>query len=169
MTMDRMSAAPKEERPEPEVSQKQIAKSNDIYLKPANTIFPSPNPKTHVTETFNEKFREKYNFAKEYVNFIAENVELNGETIEIWTRPYGGLPAEFWKVPVNKPVWGPRYLAEAIKARSYHRLMMGNPYATEQSGMGTIYNTITVDKTIQRLDAQPVTKRKSIFMGAQSF
>ena len=42
------------------------------------------------------------------------------EKIEIWTRPYGGIPAEYWEVPSNKPVWGPRYLAEQIKRARYH-------------------------------------------------
>jgi len=65
------------------------------------------------------------NFQKEYVQFIAENKEIIGETIEIWTRPFGGMPAEFWKVPVNKPVWGPRYLAEQIK-RCYYLVIKTN-------------------------------------------
>ena len=100
---------PKEDKVEPQtkISQSDIAKSKDVYLKPAKTI--------GSKERFNEKFREDYNFSKEYVQFIAENKECIGETTELWTKPYPGLPAEFWQVPSNKPVWGPRYLAERIK------------------------------------------------------
>lgn len=161
MTMDRMNAAPKEEvEPETKMSQNEIAKSKDIYLKPSNII--------GARDKFNEKYRDEYNFAKEFVQFIAEHREL-GETIEIWTRPFAGMPAEFWKVPVNTPVWGPRYLAEQIKRKFYHRLVMKENVVTEHTGMGAMYGKMAADTTIQRLDANPVTKNKSIFMGKDKF
>jgi hypothetical protein len=156
MTMDRMSAAPKHEHePQTKLSSSEIEKSKEIYLKPFKTI--------GVADKFNEKFREKWNYDKEYVQFIAENKEIIGETIELFTRPYGGVPAELWKVPVNKPVWGPRYLAEQIKRKCYHRLVMQD---NGVRGHGEMYGQMTVDTTIQRLDAHPVNTRKSIFMGA---
>ncbi len=34
---------------------------------------------------------------------------------------------------------------------------------------GQMYGALTVDTTIQRLDATPVSKRRSVFMGANSF
>ena len=92
--------------------EKEIADSKDIYLKPIKSIG-SP-------QKFNEKFRDSYNYDKEYVHFVALNNEIIGEQIDIWTRPYGGMPAEEWIVPCGKPVWGPRYLAEQIKRRRYH-------------------------------------------------
>jgi hypothetical protein len=117
MTMDRMNASAKPDvEPQTQLSSKEINKSKDIYLKPERIIA--------SRDKFNEKFREEYNFAKEYVQFIAQNKEIIGEAIEIWTRPYGGVSAEFWKVPVSKPVWGPRYLAEQIRRKIYHRLIM---------------------------------------------
>jgi hypothetical protein len=100
---------------------------------------------------------------------IAENKEIIGETIEIWTRPYGGMPAEFWKVPCNKPVWGPRYLAEQIKRAHYHRLTMQENRIVGSDGMGQYFGSMAVDSTIQRLDAMPVSTRKSLFMGSSSF
>jgi hypothetical protein len=162
MTMDRMNAAPKVEKEEQtKLSQSEIARSKDIYLKPIRSIG-SP-------QKFNEKFRELWNFDKEYVQFIAENHEIIGEDLDIWTRPYGGVPAEEWKVPVNKPVWGPRYLAEQIKRKFYHRLTMAQNVVTESNGVGQMYGALAVDTTIQRLDARPVSNRKSVFMGANSF
>lgn len=163
MTMDRMNTAPKAEQSEPQVplSQKQIEKSKDVYLKPDKTI--------GCRDRFNEDFRSQYNFDKEYVQFIAENKEIIGETIEIWTRPYAGVPAEFWKVPTNKAVWGPRYLAEQIKRKYYHRLTMQENRATGSDGMGQYYGTMAVDTTIQRLDARPVSSNKSFFMGSKNF
>jgi hypothetical protein len=161
LTLDRMNQAPKtEQEPQTKMSQKDVEKSRDIYLKPERTI--------SSREKFNEDYRKEYEFAKEYVQFIAENKEIIGETIELWTKPFAGLPAEFWKVPVNKPVWGPRYLAEQIKRASYHRLTMQQT-TTGVDGMGSYYGNMVVDSTVQRLDAIPVSGRKSIFMGSNSF
>jgi hypothetical protein len=162
MTMDRMNMAPKEEvEPQTKLSQNEIAASKDVYLKPHKVI--------SCREKFNEKYRDEYNYQKEYVNFIAEHKELIGESIDIWTRPFPGMPAEEWLVPTNTPVWGPRYLAEQIKRKFYHRLVMKENVVTDTTGMGVMYGKMAADTTIQRLDAQPVTKRKSIFMGDKSF
>jgi hypothetical protein len=162
LTMDRMNAAPKPEvESQTKMSQSDIQKSNDVYLKPFRSV--------GSREKFNENYREGYNHDKEYVQFIAENKEIIGEAIDIWTKPYAGMPAEWWKVPCNKPIWGPRYLAEQIKRATYHRLTMQQNSMTSADGMGQYYGTMTVDTTIQRLDATPVSSRKSIFMGAKSF
>lgn len=164
MTLDRMNKAPKEEvEPQTKLASSEISKSKDIYLKPVKSISCS------IKDRFNEDYRQQYEFDKEYVQFIAENHEIIGETIEIWTRPYGGMPAEFWNVPCNKPVWGPRYLAERIKSCTYHRLVMQKNVITETNGIGQMYGSMAVDTTVQRLDARPVSNKKSIFMGANSF
>lgn len=156
MTLDRMNAAPKQEvAPQTELSQQQIEKSKDIYLKPKRSIA--------CREKFNENYREKYNYDKEYVHFIAENKEIIGETIDIWTRPYAGMPAEEWDVPTNKPVWGPRYLAEQIKRKKYHRLVMRDQSTNAEGGM-QFYGTMAVDSSIQRLDANAVSTRKQFSM-----
>ncbi len=158
LTLDRMNQAPKlETEPTHGMSVREQQKSPDIYLKPVKTITGSGK--------FNERFREDYNFMKEYVQFIAENHEVGG-LIEKWTRPFGGMPAEYWEVPCNKPVWGPRYLAEEIKKCSYHRLIMNETAASEVNHAGSMYGKMVVDTTIQRLDARPVSSRKSVFMGA---
>ncbi len=162
MTLDHMNKAPKKDiEPQTKLSQNEIAKSKDIYLKPDRII--------GCRDKFNEDYRDEYNFAKEYVQFTAENKEIIGETIEIWTRPFAGMPAEFWKVPTNKPLWGPRYLAEQIKKCSYHRLIMQPHTITGADGMGQYYGQMAADTTIQRLDAIPVSSRKSVFMGAVNF
>lgn len=163
LTMDQMNQTAKKEEKEEQtkMSQEDIAKSKAIYLKPKKSI--------NSAQKFNEKFREAYNFDKEYVHFMAENHEIIGESIEIWTRPYGGMPSEEWSVPVNTPVWGPRYLAEQIKRKFYHRLSMKQNVMTEQTGMGTMYGSMVADNIIQRLDARPVSSRKSVFMGEAGF
>jgi len=161
MTLDRMNETPKvAQEPQTKLSHDEIAKSKDVYLKPERTI--------SCRDKFNEQYRKSYEYDKEYVQFIAENKEIIGEAIEIWTRPYGGMPAEFWRVPTNKPVWGPRYLAEQIKSKFYHRLRMENK-PVETTGVGTMYGSMVVDTTVQRLDAIPVSSRKSVFMGKGGF
>ena len=161
LTQDRMNEAPKKElEPQTKLSSSEIDKSKEIYLKPSRSIGSS--------QKFNEKFRENWEFDKQYVQFIAENVECKGDVIEMWTRPYGGIPAEFWNVPVGKPIWGPRHLAEQIRKCCYHRLTMENK-TTGADGAAQYYGQMAVDSTIQRLDARPVSTRKSIFMGANSF
>jgi hypothetical protein len=161
LTQDRMNQAPKvETEPQNPLSAYEIEKSREIYLKPDRSI--------GTSQKFNERFRDAWTHDKEYVQFIAENIECKGDMIEIWTRPYGGVPAEFWKVPVNKPIWGPRHLAEQIKRCSYHRLSMQNT-TTNSDGVGQYYGSLAVDSTIQRLDARPVSTRKSIFMGSKNF
>jgi hypothetical protein len=162
MTLDRMNTAPKEEiEPQTQLSQNALSKKKDIYLKPDRSI--------SSKEKFNEKFRTEYEFQKQFVQFIAENKEIIGETIELWTKPFPGMPAEFWKVPCNKPLWGPRYLAERIANCKYHRFVMQQHVSTGADGMGQYYGGMAVDTTVPRLDALPVNERKSIFMGASSF
>ncbi len=160
LTLDRMNEAPKiEQEPQTKMSQNEIARVKDIYLKPARSISGSGK--------FNEKFRAAYEEAKEYVHFIAENREQPGSPIEIWTRPFPGMPAEYWEVPVNKPVWGPRHLFEQISRAQYHRLRMEDSAVREQYGFAQMNGSIVADSIEQRLDAKPVHKTKSFYMGAR--
>lgn len=159
LTMDRMNQAPREEsEPQTKLSQNQIANSKDIYLKPNRYI--------SSREPFNENFRSDYEYQKEYVQFIAENKELIGETIELWTKPFAGLPAEEWYVPANKPVWGPRYLAEQINRKFYHRLVMQESRQTGGDGLGQYYGSMAVDTTVPRLEATPVSTKRTTFFGS---
>ena len=162
LTLDRMNMAPKEEvEKQTKLSQKEISDSKDIYLKPKRSVA--------SREKFNEDYREQYNFAKEYVRFIAENREIPGETITMWTKPFAGLPAEEWDVPVNKPIWAPRYVAEQIKRASYHRLKTQDSISTEVNQYGTMFGGMVVDTLVQRLDAYPAAAKRSQFMGASNF
>ena len=106
---------------------------------------------------------------KEYVYLIAEHREIIGEDIDLWVKVFPGMPAEEWKIPVGKPIWAPRYVAERIKGCSYHRLTMRDTVTADHGSMGQFYGQLAVDTTVQRLDALPATKTKSIFMGASGF
>lgn len=156
MTLDRMNKAPMQEQEnQTKLSNREQQACPDVYLKPKRFI--------DDRQKFNERFQKEWEFDKEYVQFIAEHKEQPGDTIEMWTHKYGGKGAEYWEVPVNKPVWGPRYLAEEIHKRKYHRLKMENS-VTQATGVGQFYGAMAVDTTIQRLDAYPINTKRSIFV-----
>lgn len=172
LTLDEMNKAPVKEV-EHKISQKELSNSQDIYLKPFRTVGPGVNGKTGFKESFNEKFRAQYEHQKEYVNFIAYNNMISGDLIEIWTKPFSGINAEFWQVPSNKPVWGPRYLAEQITRARHHNLVMkgsaDNPFDghnIHQDNIGQVQGSLVVKETVQRLDAKPYVKQSSFFMGS---
>ncbi len=162
MTLDRMNMAPEKEiEPQTKLASSEIEKSKHIYIKPKRSIA--------SREKFNEDYRKDYNFSKEYVHFIAENKEIIGESADFWTKPFAGMPAEEWCVPVNKPIWAPRYVAERIKACKHHRLVMRDiPTGGDHQG-NQYYGAMAVDTIVQRLDAYPVSTKRSVFMGAESF
>ena len=143
------------------MAQSEIDKSADIYLKPITSV--------GSKEAFNEKFRSMWEYDKQYVRIIAENNEIKGDHIEIWTKPYPGVAAQFWNVPVNKPIYVPRYLAEQIKRKFYHRLQM-QEQIVENNSIGSVYGKIVVDTTISRLDARKAdVEKRMVFMGASNF
>jgi hypothetical protein len=158
MTHDRMRAGTAEEREQQTKMSTREAQSYDAQvLTPARSI--------DDRQKFNEKFQADYDYKMELVKFIAENNEIIGETIELWTHPFGGKPAEFWKVPCNKPVYGPRHLATQIAASRYSRLIMQDT-VRNSDGMGQYFGTMAVDTVKQRLNAHPVSDRKTTFMSS---
>lgn len=162
LTMDAMNKAPLQEtEPQTKIANKDLDKQKEIWLKPFRTI--------SSRERFNDKWKEQYLFAKEYVHFTAENKEIVGETLDFWTKPFPGMPAEEWKVPVNVPVWGPRYVAEQIRNCKYHIFTMDAEKVSGQNALGYDTGQIAVEKTVHRLNAEPVTTRRSVFMGETEF
>jgi hypothetical protein len=161
LTQDRMNEAPKiETEAQTKLSAQEIAKSADLYLKPKRSI--------GSREKFNEEYRKDYEYAKELVYFIAENKEIIGETIDTWTKPFAGMPAEWWSVPCNKPLWAPRYVYNRIKDSYYHRLVMRD-MATNIDGMGSYYGTLAADSTVNRLDANLVSNNRTLSMRPNRF
>ncbi len=158
LTTDELSKAPLlETEPQVKLSNREMAKMDGIVLKPDRRI--------NSKENFNEKFRNEYDFKNEMVPFMAENKEIIGETIELWTKPFPGISAEFWKVPVNKKVWGPRYLAEQISSKSYTRLTMEDRVVSSD-GMGSYTGQMVATNRIQRLDARPARGSAQVAMAS---
>lgn len=149
LTQDEMNKAPIQDfEPQTLMSKREANKAEAIYMKPSRTI--------GCRVPFNEKFRQQWNEAKQYVRCIVENLEIIGETVEVWSKPFAGVPCEFWQVPVNKPVMIPRHLADQLASRFYHRLVMDQSVTTGADGQGTYYGAMAVKETKRRIDCRPV-------------
>src|SRR5579872_3866462 len=114
--VNKINNAQSQSDPQTKMSNREMNKSDAIYLKPTRSFA--------CRAKFNEDFRKDYEYDRQYVKFIAENNEVIGETIPLWTKKYAGQPYEEWSVPCNKVVCGPRYLAERIANCKYRRLVM---------------------------------------------
>lgn len=141
------------EYPEHKISQKEVEKSTDIYLKPQKVIF--------SREKFNEEYREQYNEAKKYVHYTVQHEECKGDRVEMWTKCFPGVAAEFWVIPSGKPVWIPRYVADKLEnGCGYHRLKTQDRPTESDSIGGQYYGTLVVDEYTHRITARPVSTRK---------
>lgn len=168
MTMDSMNNSPRKETDEQtKIAAKDIEKSKEIYLKPVRSFGPGVCPKSGRKETFNEDYREEYNYQKEYVQFIAENLEIIGETIKLALKKFPGTNIDHWEVPVNIPVWGPRMLAERLADCGYSVLSMENKSTGMDEQGNSYYGTLTVSHRKQRLNARPVNSRRSFSMSSK--
>lgn len=143
-----------EEAPQSQLTKKQLD-ADAPYLKPVRSMPRSQGGKDGVKVYFDEKHREQHDRDWEYVKCIVENYEIIGEQVEAWTAKWGCDPAHFWKVPVNKPVWIPRLLAEQLSKCKYHRLRMDNT-VYDSHAVGAMYGTMIADDVKHRIDCKPV-------------
>jgi len=149
MTVDHMNKAPVlETEPQTKMSNRELNKDDAPYIKPLRSI--------NSKEPFNEKYRAQHTEAWKYVKCVVENNEIIGESVEVWTKRFAGDPAHFWKIPVNKPVYIPKLLADQLSQCSYHRLSMDQSQISSADGMGTYMGSMVVDHTKHRIDARPV-------------
>lgn len=136
----------------------------DDLISPDKYFFLKPVKRIKSKEKFNETFRKQYEEASELIFFIAENIEQEGEKICKWTKAFPGIDAEYWEIPVNRIVKGPRYLCEEISACSYNQLMMEDRLTSQDKNM-SYYGSLVVSKTKHRLNANEYFpgKQKSHF------
>jgi hypothetical protein len=163
----RLSAPKHESEPQTKIAQADLAKEPQLYLKPRRTIGPGVNPKTGEREKFNEKFRDAYNFAKEYVEFIAENEEIKGETINLWIKKFPGTNTEEWMIPTNKPIWAPRYIKQRLEECGY-TVFVSTQSKMSQDGI-SYSGYLEVQERKNRLLAREVPKKRNIFMGQNRY
>lgn len=149
MTVDHMNKAPVfDQEPQTKLSTRELNKADALHLKPVRSI--------NSKESFNEKYRAEHTEAWKYVRCVVENNEIIGESIEVWTKRFAGDSAHFWRVPVNKPVYIPKLLAEQLASCKYHRLIMDQSQISAADGMGTYMGSMVVDQTKHRIDCRPV-------------
>lgn len=155
LTLDQTRSAPREETESvTKLSQAEIEKMKEIYLKSNRSIA--------STEKFNEKFRDQYNYEKEYVRFIADHNEVKGDIIELWIKAFPGQPAEFWQIPTGKPVWAPRYVKDRINSCEYSRWVMEDR-PTDSGGGIQYYGAMKVETLVKRLEARTVEQKKFFY------
>lgn len=149
LTVDEVAKATLHEtEPQTKLSDREANKMDAPVIKPSRTM--------SCKNKFNERFRAEYEEDRQLVKCIAENNEVKGETIELWTKFYPGVPAEFWQVPVGKPVYLPKYVAKRLSECEYHRFVMEDSINTGTDGMGTYHGALAVKETRRRLDCRPV-------------
>jgi hypothetical protein len=153
---DGRTLAIQESEPQTKKSQQELKKEGVIYLKPKRTVF--------SREKFNEKFRQQFNEKSTYVEFIAENKEVIGESIDFWTKPFPGIPAEEWIVPVNKTVSAPLYVKERIQDCGYTIFRTSDTPVQSEGGV-VYYGQMVAEERKQRLDAREVSKSTRISVG----
>lgn len=153
---DRANLVMKETEPQTKLSQEELSRSKVMYLKPKRT-FPS-------REKFNEKFRDEYNYQKEYVEFIAENNEVKGESIDFCIKKFPGMPVEEWVVPVNKEVAAPRYVKERIQDCGY-TIFTTTDSSTGSEGGVVYYGQMVAEERKARLSAREISRTPRIFTG----
>lgn len=149
LTQDVMSKAPeKESDVEPFMPKRQILQAPVPRIVP--TYSRSPNGKKKPEQ---DALRRR---AWEYVQVICTNSEIASENLEFWHKPMiAGEECNFWQIPVNRPVFLPRHVAEHIKTRKYHRLVMQEEITVEHTGFGEMKGKLVASHTVQRLDCTP--------------
>jgi hypothetical protein len=150
LTQDAMNEAPVNElEPQTKMTKAKILEAD------APKIVPS------MTRTANGKKKPEQDAIRkrgwEYIRVIAENVELPGEKIEFWHKPmWAGEDCHFWQIPVNRPIYVPRFVAEHIRSRKYHRLTMQNEMTVETNQFGEMKGKLIATEVRQRLDCRVV-------------
>lgn len=150
----------RETEPQTKMSQSEMNNAQVMYLKPKRN-FPS-------RERFNEKFRDEFNRQSEYVEFVAENHEVKGESIDFCIKKFPGMPVEEWVVPVNKAVSAPRYVKERIEECGYTVFTTTDRQTASEGGV-MYYGQMVAEERKSRLSAREITRRPRIFMGNHAF
>jgi hypothetical protein len=159
LTLDETNKSPVlEQESSMQLSQKELAKKPDVYIKPTRTLAPGRK------EKFLDAWKSEYESRKQYVEYTVENNEVIGEDVTLWSKPYPGLPMEEWVLPTNKPIWIPKYVAEQVQNCRYHKFIMDKT-PVNTTGEATYYGAMQVKNTVNRLDAKVVDKRPRVFMG----
>lgn len=142
-------AASEETEPQTKLSKREAKKMDAPYIEPERSVACSHK------EKFNEKYRKDWERGWERVKCIVENNEIIGEKVPVWTKKFAGDPYHFWQVPVNKPIYIPRLLAEQLAACKYRRLIMQDAPTSNVDGM-QFYGSMSVESVKNRIDARPI-------------
>lgn len=148
LTQDAMQDAPLHEtEAQTQMSKREIEAYDAPLIKPTRSM-----PSSGKSLEKEKKMRED---GWKYIKVIAENNEVNGEMIEFWLKKFAGDPVNFWQVPVNKPVYLPRHVAEHLSNRKYHVFKMQDRPMHEVQ-FGEPASKLVCQETRRRLDCRSV-------------
>lgn len=150
LTQEEISKAPvKEVEPKTNLSRAQIQEIDAPKIVP--TMSKRANGKKKPEQ---DALRRR---AWEYVKVICENNEILQEPLQFWHKPMiAGEDCNYWQIPVGRPVYIPRHLAEHIRSRKYHRLIMQEEMTVERNQFGEMKGKMVATETRQRLDCRVV-------------
>lgn len=134
-----------ETEPQTKISKKEANAYDAPVIKPGRAIFSK--------EKFDEKNRKDFEERSKLVKCIVENNEIVGENVQFWFKEYPGLPAYEWTVPVNKPIYVPRYIAEHLAKRAYIRYVMQECQSVSE---GNLTHSMVAKETRHRIDCRSV-------------
>lgn len=144
-----MQAPQEEVEQQTKLSKRETKRSDAPTLSPIRTIARRNDDKAKTY--WDEKHAKAREFDRQYVKIIAENREIVNEMIELWTGKYGCDPLEFWNIPVNKPVYVPRYVADNINKAKYHVMVMEDKYTGGSKDTVQFVGAMVASKTRNRL------------------
>lgn len=149
LTVDEINKAPLTEvEPQTKMSKEEVEHYDAPVIKPTRS-FPA-----HSKPSSKEKKERERGW--ELVKCIAENVEIYGEKIEFWLNKYLGDPTHFWEIPVNKPIYLPRFVAEHLATRTYHRFkMVDRSGRSFMEGSSSGEESLVVRETLARVTCKP--------------
>jgi len=147
---------PTEQEEQTKLSKREMKAMDAPVMKPLKSITDRAK--------FNEAYRKQWEYAWEYIKVIVENYEIPGEKISHWTHRFAGHPAHYWEVPVNKPVYVPRLLADQLSKCRYNKIVMQDrPVPVGGDEMGNTYlSGLAVQETKNRIDVRPVGESFSL-------
>ena len=150
LTQEEINKAPlKEVEPQTKLSQAQIKELDAPKIVPSRTKKANGKKKPEQ-----DSLRKR---AWEYIKVICENNEIFQEPLKFWYKPMiGGEDCHYWEIPVGRPVYIPRHVAEHIRSRKYHRLVMQEEMTVEHTQFGEMRGKMVATETRQRLDCRVV-------------
>lgn len=148
ITMDAVAGVPLAETDvQTKMTKKQIEEYDAPVIKPSKSM-----PSTGKPLDKEKAMRED---GWKYIKVIAENNEVVGERVDFWHKKFAGDPIYYWEIPVNKPIYVPKHIAQHLSERKYHVFKMQDR-SREGLQHGDYAQSLICQETRRRIDCRSV-------------